>query len=50
LVCSTARVAEKAGFLIEATLRKRRVRHGARVDERVGSLLRDEVTANPATK
>ena len=40
---------EKAGFLIEATLRKRRVRHGARVDEWVGSLLRDEVMADPAS-
>ena len=40
---ASLRVAEKAGFLIEATLRKRRVRHGVRVDEWVGSLLRDEV-------
>jgi RimJ/RimL family protein N-acetyltransferase len=40
---ASRRVAEKAGFLIEATLRKRRVRYGVRVDEWVGSLLRDEV-------
>jgi RimJ/RimL family protein N-acetyltransferase len=40
---ASRRVAEKAGFLIEATLRKRRVRDGGRVDEWVGSLLRDEV-------
>jgi RimJ/RimL family protein N-acetyltransferase len=45
---ASRRVAEKAGFLIEATLRKRRVRHGVRVDEWVGSLLRDEVLADPA--
>ena len=44
---ASLRVAEKAGFLIEATLRKRRVRHGVRVDEWVGSLLRDEVLAGP---
>ena len=44
---ASRRVAEKAGFLIEGTLRKRRVRHGMRVDEWVGSLLRDEVIADP---
>jgi RimJ/RimL family protein N-acetyltransferase len=43
---ASRRVAEKAGFLIEATLRRRRVRDGVRVDEWVGSLLRDEVTAD----
>jgi RimJ/RimL family protein N-acetyltransferase len=41
---SSRRVAEKAGFLIEATLRKRRVRHGVRVDEWVGSLLLGELS------
>jgi RimJ/RimL family protein N-acetyltransferase len=46
---ASRRVAEKAGFLIEATLRKRRVRHGVRVDEWVGSLLRDEMMADPAS-
>jgi RimJ/RimL family protein N-acetyltransferase len=46
---ASRRVAEKAGFLIEATLRKRRVRNGVRVDEWVGSLLRDDVMADPAT-
>ena len=45
---ASRRVAEKAGFLIEATLRKRRVRHGVRADEWVGSLLRDEVLADSA--
>jgi len=45
---ASRRVAEKAGFRIEATLRQRRVRHGRRVDEWVGSLLRDEVLADPA--
>ena len=45
---ASRRVAEKAGFLIEATLRKRRLSHGVRVDEWVGSLLRDEVLADPA--
>jgi RimJ/RimL family protein N-acetyltransferase len=46
---ASRRVAEKTGFLIEATLRKRRLLHGARVDEWVGSLLRDEVIAGPAS-
>jgi RimJ/RimL family protein N-acetyltransferase len=46
---ASRRVAEKAGFLIEGTLRKRRVRHGVRVDEWVGSSLRDEVMADPAS-
>jgi RimJ/RimL family protein N-acetyltransferase len=46
---ASRRVAEKAGFLIEATLRKRRVRNGVRVDEWVGSLLRDEVMAGLPT-
>ena len=45
---ASRRVAEKSGFLIEATLRKRRVRRGVRVDEWVGSLLRPEVMAGPA--
>jgi RimJ/RimL family protein N-acetyltransferase len=45
---ASRRVAEKAGFLIEATLRQRRARRGVRVDEWVGSLLRDEVLAEPA--
>jgi RimJ/RimL family protein N-acetyltransferase len=44
---ASRRVAEKSGFLIEATLRRRRLRHGVRVDEWVGSLLRDEVMAAP---
>ena len=44
---ASRRVAEKAGFLIEGTLRKRRVRSGVRVDEWVGSLLRDEVLGRP---
>jgi RimJ/RimL family protein N-acetyltransferase len=35
-------VAEKAGFVIEATLRKRQIHRGMRVDVWVGSLLRDE--------
>lgn len=45
---ASRRVAEKAGFLIEGTPRKRRVRRGVRVDEWIGSLLRDEVMAEPA--
>jgi RimJ/RimL family protein N-acetyltransferase len=40
-------VAEKAGFVIEATLRKRLTHRGTRVDAWVGSLLRGEVTAEP---
>jgi RimJ/RimL family protein N-acetyltransferase len=39
---ASRRVAEKAGFLIEATLRKRLVHRGVRVGAWVGSLLRDE--------
>ncbi|HUB37930.1 MAG TPA: GNAT family N-acetyltransferase [Streptosporangiaceae bacterium] len=46
---ASRRVAEKAGFLVEATLRKRRVRRGVRVDELVGSMLRDDVMAEPAS-
>jgi RimJ/RimL family protein N-acetyltransferase len=46
---ASLRVAEKAGFLIEGTLRKRRVRRGVRVDEWVGSLLGDEVMADLAS-
>ena len=42
---ASRRVAEKAGFLFEGTLRQRRVQHGVRVDEWVGSLLRNEVNA-----
>ena len=42
---ASRRVVEKAGFLIEATLRKRRILQTGRVDEWVGSLLRDEVVA-----
>jgi RimJ/RimL family protein N-acetyltransferase len=37
---ASCRVAEKAGFLIEATLRARLVHRGLRVDAWVGSLLR----------
>ncbi|MGP4100590.1 GNAT family N-acetyltransferase [Nonomuraea sp. KM90] len=38
------RVAERAGFLIEGTLRKRLRRHrGVRVDAWVGSLLKEEM-------
>ncbi len=36
---ASRRVAEKAGFLIKATLRKRQVHRGVRVDVWVGSLL-----------
>ncbi|MER6807792.1 GNAT family N-acetyltransferase [Spirillospora sp. NPDC000708] len=39
---ASRRVAEKAGFLIEATLRKRLVHRGTRVDAWCGSLLREE--------
>ena len=39
---ASRRVAEKAGFLIEATLRKRQVHRGMRVDVWVGSLLKCE--------
>ncbi|MDX3100886.1 GNAT family N-acetyltransferase [Nonomuraea angiospora] len=39
---ASRRVAEKAGFLEEGTLRKRLFHHGERVDAWVGSLLKDE--------
>lgn len=39
---ASRRVAEKAGFLIEATLRKRLVHRGSRVDAWAGSLLKEE--------
>ncbi|MGV9328159.1 GNAT family N-acetyltransferase [Streptosporangium sandarakinum] len=39
---ASRRVAEKAGFLVEATLRGRLFHRGVRVDAWVGSLLRDE--------
>ncbi|TDD40403.1 N-acetyltransferase [Nonomuraea terrae] len=42
---ASRRVAEKAGFTIEGTLRGRLVHRGVRVDAWVGSLLRDEVGA-----
>jgi RimJ/RimL family protein N-acetyltransferase len=42
---ASRRVAEKAGFLIEATLRKRLIHRGTRVDAWVGSLLNNEVAA-----
>jgi RimJ/RimL family protein N-acetyltransferase len=41
-------VAEKAGFVIEATLRQRLIHRGRRVDAWVGSLLKNEMTAAPA--
>ncbi|HXP21656.1 MAG TPA: GNAT family N-acetyltransferase [Streptosporangiaceae bacterium] len=40
---ASRRVAEKAGFLIEATLRKRLVHRGVRVDAWTGSLLSCEI-------
>lgn len=41
---ASRRVAEKAGFLVEATLRKRLRHRGTRVDAWVGSILSGEVT------
>ena len=45
---ASRRVAEKAGFLIEATLRQRLVHRGTRVDAWVGSLLGSEVLGSEA--
>jgi RimJ/RimL family protein N-acetyltransferase len=45
---ASRRVAEKAGFLIEATLRKRLIHRGTRVDAWVGSILSTELTSAPA--
>jgi len=42
---ASRRVAEKAGFRMEATLRKRLIHRGARVDAWVGSLLSTEMTS-----
>jgi RimJ/RimL family protein N-acetyltransferase len=44
---ASRRVAEKAGFLIEATLRRRLVHRGTRVDAWVGSILPAELTGAP---
>jgi RimJ/RimL family protein N-acetyltransferase len=44
---ASRRVAEKAGFLFEATLRKRLVHRGMRVDAWVGSVLPAELTSTP---
>jgi RimJ/RimL family protein N-acetyltransferase len=44
---ASRRVAEKAGFLIEATLRKRLVHRGTRVDAWVGSMLSSEIARTP---
>lgn len=44
---TSRRVAEKTGFLIEATLRKRLVHRGTRVDAWVGSILSTELTSAP---
>jgi RimJ/RimL family protein N-acetyltransferase len=46
---ASRRVAERAGFLIEATLRKRLFHRGTRVDAWVGSLLRDGADDNRLT-
>ena len=40
---ASRRVAERAGFLVEATLRRRQVHRGIRVDVWVGSLLKEEL-------
>ncbi|WP_345390422.1 GNAT family protein [Nonomuraea salmonea] len=42
-VSPSRRVAEKAGFVVEGTLRKRLFHRGRRVDAWVGSLTRDEL-------
>jgi RimJ/RimL family protein N-acetyltransferase len=44
---ASRRVAEKAGFRMEATLRQRLVHRGVRVDAWVGSLLRSELPTRP---
>lgn len=45
---ASRRVAEKTGLLIEATLRKRLIHRGTRVDAWVGSLLKNEMMADPS--
>ncbi|WP_433301907.1 GNAT family N-acetyltransferase [Actinoplanes sp. CA-030573] len=45
---ASRRVAEKAGFRLEATLRQRLVHRGVRVDAWVGSMLPSELTSPPA--
>jgi RimJ/RimL family protein N-acetyltransferase len=44
---ASRRVAEKAGFRVEATLRRRLVHRGVRVDAWVGSMLPDELPTRP---
>ena len=44
---ASRRVAEQAGFLIEATLRKRLIHRGIRVDAWIGSMLSTELTSMP---
>lgn len=45
---ASRRVAEKAGFRVEATLRQRLVHRGVRVDAWVGSLLSAELPTRPS--
>jgi RimJ/RimL family protein N-acetyltransferase len=44
---ASRRIAEKVGFLIEATLRNRLAQRGTWVDAWVGSMLREEAPAVP---
>jgi RimJ/RimL family protein N-acetyltransferase len=45
---ASRRVAEKAGFRVEATLRQRLVHRGVRVDAWIGSMLPSEISPLPA--
>jgi RimJ/RimL family protein N-acetyltransferase len=45
---ASRRVAEKAGFTVEAVLRRRLVHRGVRVDAWIGSLLPEEMDGRPA--
>ena len=44
---ASRRVAEKAGFRLEATLRQRLVHRGSRVDAWIGSMLGSELPTRP---
>ncbi|WP_127504832.1 GNAT family N-acetyltransferase [Actinoplanes solisilvae] len=46
---ASRRVAEKAGFRVEAVLRQRLVHRGARVDAWVGSMLPEELPTRPGS-
>jgi RimJ/RimL family protein N-acetyltransferase len=45
---ASRRVAEKSGFRVEATLRRRLVHRGVRVDAWIGSMIKEELPTRPS--